>query len=51
LFFTLLSIVVGLAYAETGLAENVVLAALGGVMIWLAGMVRRIGRGSIVRSV
>ena len=51
LFFMLLSTVVGLASAETGLVEKCVLAALAGVLIWLASLVRRIGARSTLRSV
>ncbi len=43
LLFLLLSIVVGLAAAETGLVEKGALAALGAVLVWLASLVRRIG--------
>ena len=50
LFFTLLSIVVGLASAETGLLEKGVLVALVGIVVWLASLVRRIGARSALRS-
>jgi hypothetical protein len=43
LFFLLLSVVVGIAAGETGAAEKVVLAGLGGALLWLASRVRRIG--------
>jgi hypothetical protein len=42
LFFLLLSAVVGVAAEQTGVAEKVVLAAIGGVLVWLASLVRRI---------
>src|SRR5215210_890082 len=50
LFFTLLSVVIGLATAETGLVEKGALVALGGVVIWVAALVRRIGGRSTARS-
>ena len=50
LFFLLLSSVVGLASAQTGVVEKAVLVALGGVLIWLASLVRRIGARSLPRS-
>jgi hypothetical protein len=43
LFFLLLSLVVAVAAAETGLAEKVVLIGAGVVLVWLASRVRRIG--------
>ena len=51
LFFILLSVVVGVASAETGLVEKAVLVVLGGVVIWLAARVRRIGRKSLTPAV
>jgi hypothetical protein len=50
LFLALLSIVVGLASGDTGLVEKAALAVFGAVLIWLAPLVRRIGRGSLPRS-
>ena len=44
LFFLLLGAVVGLAAAETGIVEKVVLAALAAGLVWLASVVRRVGR-------
>ena len=43
LFFLLLSLVVAVGSAETGLAENVALIAAGVVLLWLASRVQRIG--------
>jgi hypothetical protein len=43
LFFVLLSLVVAVATAQTGLIEKVVLFAAGAVVVWLASRVRRIG--------
>ena len=43
LFFALLSVVVALGAAEVGFVEKVVVAALGVLLVWLAGRVRRIG--------
>jgi hypothetical protein len=43
LFFTLLSLVVAVASAETGTVEKAVLIAAGVVLVWLASRVRRIG--------
>ena len=42
LFLLLLSVVVGLASADTGLLEKGMLAVLAGVIIWLASLVRRL---------
>jgi len=50
LFFMLLSVVVGVASAQTGLLEKGVLVALAGLLIWLASLVRRIGTRSVLRS-
>ncbi len=47
LFFLLLSVVVGVASAETGLVEKSALVALAGILIWLASLVRRIGARSV----
>jgi len=44
LFFLLLGAVVGLAAAETGIVEKVVLAALAAGLVWLASVLRRVGR-------
>ena len=41
----LLSVVVGVASADTGPVEKAVLVALAGALIWLASLARRIGRG------
>ena len=43
LFFLLLSLVVAVAVAESGLVEKVALVAAGVVLVWLAARVRRIG--------
>jgi hypothetical protein len=43
LFFLLLSLVVAVAAAETGLVEKVALITAGVVLVWLAARVRRIG--------
>ena len=43
LFFVLLSLVVAVAAAQTGLVEEIVLFAAGAVVVWLASRVRRIG--------
>jgi hypothetical protein len=43
LFFLLLGVVMGIAADETGVAEKIVLAAMGAGLIWLAAQVRRIG--------
>jgi hypothetical protein len=42
LFFLLLSVVLGLASGMTGTVENVVLVILGGVLVWIASMVRHL---------
>ena len=46
LFFLLLGIVIGVGSGDTGAAEKVVMALLGGLLIWFAPKVRRIGRAS-----
>jgi hypothetical protein len=43
LFLVLLSLVVAIASAETGMVEKVALIAAGAVLVWLASRVRRIG--------
>ena len=43
LFFLLLSLVVAVASAETGIVEKVALIAAGAVLVWIASRVRRIG--------
>jgi hypothetical protein len=43
LLFLLLSLVVAVGSAQTGLVEKVALAAAGVVLVWLASHVRRIG--------
>jgi hypothetical protein len=43
LFFLLVSLVVAIASAQTGAVEKVALIAAGGVLVWLASRVRRIG--------
>jgi hypothetical protein len=43
LFFLLLSLVVAVAAAETGIVEKVALIAAGAVLVWVAARVRRIG--------
>jgi hypothetical protein len=42
LFFVLLSLVVAVASAQTGIVEKVALIAAGAVLVWLASRVRRI---------
>jgi hypothetical protein len=51
LFFLLLGAVIGVASQDTGLAEKLALAAIGGALIWLAPRVRRIGAHSSPRPV
>jgi hypothetical protein len=43
LFFLVLSLVVAVASAQTGIVEKVALIAVGAVLVWLASHVRRIG--------
>jgi hypothetical protein len=43
LFFLLLSLVVAVAAAETGVVEKIALAVAGVVLVWVASLVRRIG--------
>ncbi len=43
LFFLLLSLVVAVASAQTGIVEKIALIAAGAVLVWLASRVRRIG--------
>jgi hypothetical protein len=43
LFVLLLSLVVAVASAQTGIVEKVALIAAGAVLVWLASRVRRIG--------
>jgi hypothetical protein len=43
LFFLLLSLVVAVGSAGTGMVEKVSLIAAGVVLVWLASLVRRIG--------
>jgi hypothetical protein len=43
LFFLLLSLVVAVAAAETGLVEKVALITAGVVLVWLTSRVRGIG--------
>jgi hypothetical protein len=43
LFFVLLSLVVAVGSAQTGILEKVLLIAAGAVFVWLASWVRRIG--------
>ena len=43
LFFLLLSLVVAVASAQTGIVEKVALGAAGVVLVWLASRVRRMG--------
>jgi hypothetical protein len=43
LFFLLLSLVVAVGSAETGIVQRVALIAAGAVLVWLASRVRRIG--------
>ena len=50
LFFLLLGVVLGIASEETGVVEKIALAALAGVLIWLAALVRRIGGPSAPHS-
>ena len=43
LFFLLLSLVVAVGSAQTGVVEKVALIAAGVALVWLASRVRRIG--------
>ena len=43
LFFLLLSLVVAIAGAQTGIFEEVALIAVGAALVWVASLVRRIG--------
>ena len=43
LFFLLLSLVVAVASAQTGIVEKLALIAGGAVLVWVASRVRRIG--------
>ena len=43
LFFLLLSLVVAVASARTGIVEALALIAVGLVLVWLASRVRRMG--------
>ncbi len=43
LFFLLLSVVVAVAAAESGIVEKVALITAGVALVWLASLVRRIG--------
>ena len=43
LFFFLLSLVVALGSAETGVVEKVVLVGVCAALVWIASRVRRIG--------
>ena len=43
LFFFLLSLVVAIASAQTGIVEKGALIAAGAALVWLASRVRRIG--------
>ena len=43
LFFLLLSLVVAVAAAQTGIFEKVAAIAAGAAVVWLASRVRRIG--------
>jgi hypothetical protein len=43
LFFLLLSLVVAVASAQTGIFEKLTLIAVGAVCVWLGSRVRRIG--------
>jgi len=43
LFFLLLSLVVAVGSAQTGLLEKVALIAAGVALVWLASRLRRIG--------
>ena len=43
LFFLLLSVVVGIGAAETGLVEKGALTVIGLTLVWVASRVRRIG--------
>ena len=42
----LLSVVIGIASGQTGLAEKALLAAIGVALVWAASLVRRLGRRS-----
>jgi hypothetical protein len=45
LFFFLLAVVIAIGSAETGVWEKLVLAVIGGVLVWIAVQVRQIGQG------
>ncbi len=49
LFFLLLSVVVGIAAADTGVVEKLALAGAGTALVWFAPRLRRIG-GSMRRA-
>ncbi len=44
LFFLLLGVVMALGDGNVGLVEKVVAGAIGVVLIWVASVVRRVGR-------
>jgi hypothetical protein len=44
LFFLLMSVVIGIGAAETGLIEKGALTVIGLALVWVASRVRRIGR-------
>jgi hypothetical protein len=44
LFFLLLGVVMALGDANVGLAEKLVAGAVGVLLIWVASVVRRVGR-------
>jgi hypothetical protein len=50
LFFLLLGTVVGIGSAETGAVEKVVLAAVAGLLVWAAALVRRLGAPRLPRA-
>ena len=50
LFCLLLSLVVAVAAAETGLIEKIALTTAGVVLLWLASRVRRIGASPAYRT-
>ena len=43
LFFLLISVVIGIGAAETGLVEKGALTVIGLTLVWVASRVRRIG--------
>lgn len=51
IFILLLSVVIGVASGDTGAVEKVALAALGGLLIFAASVVRRRGDRAAVKGI